>query len=54
MELLDAPGEVQLVAIVRAGRSFMPHAGTALHAGDIVHAAVADNALDRFGEMLAP
>jgi trk system potassium uptake protein TrkA len=49
---LTAPGEVLPVSISRAGRTFIPTAGTTLQAGDIVHLAVVGASRARLESML--
>jgi len=51
---LSRTGEIAVVAIVRSGKSFLPTGGAAMHAGDIIHIAVADSALEHLERMLAP
>jgi len=51
---LEQAGEISVIAVVRAGRSFMPVAGTPLAAGDMISAAVVDGAVDRLDRMIAP
>lgn len=50
---LQRPGEAQVVAVVRAGRSFVPTDGSVLEASDVVHMAVAQSALPHVERMLA-
>lgn len=49
---LSAPGEVLPVAISRAGRTFIPTAGTTMLAGDIVHLAVVAASRERLRSLL--
>jgi trk system potassium uptake protein TrkA len=49
---LSAPGEVIPIAISRAGRTFIPTAGTTMQAGDIVHLAVVAASRVRLESML--
>ena len=49
---LGAPGEVQVVAIHRAGRTFLPRPGTTFEAGDRVHLAVLAGSLERLKALL--
>lgn len=49
---LSAPGEVLPVAISRAGRTFIPTAGTTIHEGDIVHLAVVAASRGRLESLL--
>lgn len=51
---LQRPGEAQVVAVVRAGSSFVPTDGSVLEASDVVHLAVAQSALPHVERMLAP
>jgi trk/ktr system potassium uptake protein len=52
LEELSAPGEVLPVAVSRAGRTFLPGAGTRLEAGDIVHLAVVGASRARLASLL--
>lgn len=49
---LTIPGEVQVVAISRGGRSFLPTANTIFSAGDLLHIAVAVASVDRLKALL--
>lgn len=51
---LTAPGEIMPVAIVRAGRSFIPATGEEFHEGDILEVAVGASAMDRFKRLIHP
>lgn len=51
---LTAPGEIMPVAIVRAGRSFIPATGEQFQEGDILEVAVAASAMDRFKRLIHP
>ena len=51
---LGTPGEVQVVAIHRAGRTFLPRPGTTFEAGDRVHLAVVAGSLERLKALLGP
>lgn len=51
---LNRPGETHVVAVVRAGRSFVPASGELLEADDVVHVAVTEIALPHVERMLAP
>lgn len=51
---IQRPGETQVVAIVRAGRSFVPTDGSVLETSDVVHLAAAHSALPHVERMLAP
>jgi len=46
------PGEVDVVAITRAGQAFLPALGTQLREGDLVHLAVLSSAIERLESML--
>ncbi len=48
---LARPGEIALVALVRAGRALVPVAGTVLEAGDVVYLSVADAARPRLEDL---
>jgi trk system potassium uptake protein TrkA len=49
---LTAPGEVVPIAVSRAGRTFIPTAGTTMQTGDIVHLAVVAASRGRLESML--
>lgn len=49
---LNVEGLVQVVEVTRDGRSFVPYAGTALQAGDLVSLVVAAGALDQLRALL--
>ncbi len=49
---VTVPGEVQPVAISRAGRTFVPSAGTIVQAGDILHLAVVGASRGRLEALL--
>ncbi len=49
---VTVPGEVTPVAISRAGQTFIPTAGTGLHAGDILHLAVVGASRSRLEALL--
>lgn len=51
---LVVPGEIVPVAIVRAGRSFIPASGEEFREGDILEVAVAATAMDRFKSLIHP
>jgi trk system potassium uptake protein TrkA len=51
---LGAAGEVQVVAIHRAGRTFLPRPGTTFEAGDRAHLAVLAGSLERLKALLGP
>ncbi len=47
------PGEAHVVAISRAGRTFLPTSGTVFCAGDLIHFAVLVASTDRLASLLA-
>lgn len=49
---LDRPGEAEVIAIVRAGRSFMPTGGTIVLEHDVLHVAVTEAGLTHLERML--
>jgi len=49
---LTTPGEVQVVAISRRGRTFLPQTGTMIEAGDLLHLAVIAAATGRLAALL--
>jgi trk system potassium uptake protein len=49
---LNVEGSIQVVEVTRDGRSFVPYAGTAIQAGDLVSLAVAASALDQLRALL--
>jgi trk system potassium uptake protein TrkA len=49
---LVTPGEVQVVAISRGGKTFLPQSGTTIEAGDLLHLAVLAAATDRLAALL--
>jgi len=49
---LTAPGEVQVVAITRAGKTFLPNPGVAFQVSDLVHLAVLVAAKDRLQSLI--
>ena len=49
---LTIPGEVQIVAITRGGKTFLPSMSTALQAGDIVQIAMVAASADRVKTLL--
>jgi trk system potassium uptake protein TrkA len=49
---LNIPSEVQVVAISRGGKTFIPMQGTVFQDGDLLHLAVLDTSVDRLKEML--
>lgn len=51
---LERPGEVDVVAVVRAGRSMLPSGDSLLEEHDVVYVAVTDSALVHLERMLIP
>jgi trk system potassium uptake protein TrkA len=49
---LTVLGEVHVVAISRGAKTFLPTLGTILHAGDLIHVAVAEGSADRLTAFL--
>lgn len=49
---LTIPGELQVVAISRGGKSFLPTGGTAFQTGDLVHCAVLAASADRLSRLV--
>lgn len=49
---ISIPGEILVVAVVRAGQSFIPASGAAFHEGDIIELAVLTSAMPKFKNML--
>ena len=49
---LTIPGELQVIAITRRGRSFLPTLGTGFQEGDIVHLSVLASSVDRLQTLL--
>lgn len=49
---LDLPGELEVVAVSRAGRTFLPSGPVLFEAGDVVHVAVAAGAAGRLQQLL--
>lgn len=49
---LTIPGEANVVAVTRGGRTFLPSTGTVVAAGDLVHLAVMTASADRVKELL--
>jgi trk system potassium uptake protein TrkA len=49
---LTIPGELQVVAISRGGKTFLPSLGTAFQPGDLVHLALLASSADRVRAML--
>lgn len=51
---LERPGEIDVVAIVRAGRSFMPAGGETFERHDVLHVAASGTGLGHLERMLHP
>ena len=49
---LTIPGELQVVAISRGGKTFLPSLGTAFQPGDLIHLALLASSADRVRAML--
>ncbi len=49
---LTVPGEIAVVAIIRASEAFLPRAGTEFQEGDLIHLSVLSTAMSRLEEML--
>lgn len=49
---LNRPGEIQVVAVSRAGRTFLPHPGTILEPDDLLHLVVLAMAADQLAALL--
>ncbi len=52
VDAVAIPGEVQVVAISRSGRTFLPMPGATFHEGDLVHLIVLASAIDRLKSAL--
>lgn len=50
---LTIPGEIQVIAVIRSGRSFIPTTGSIFVEHDLVEIAVTTNALPRLKKMLS-
>jgi trk system potassium uptake protein TrkA len=50
---LTSPGEIQVVAVSRGGKTFLPTFGTVFQEGDLVHLAVLSSSVDRLRSLLA-
>ncbi len=50
---LEAVGEVQVIAITRVGKTFLPAPTAALKEGDVVYLAVLSTAMDRLQAWMA-
>lgn len=51
---LAVPGEIQVAAVVRGGKSFIPTDATTFHEGDVLELVVATSAMSRLKSMMAP
>lgn len=49
---LTLPGEIQVAAVSRAGRTFLPTRGTVFQAGDLVHLVILTASADRLKTLL--
>jgi trk system potassium uptake protein TrkA len=49
---LEIPGEIKVIAITRGGRTELIESRSLLEAGDVVHLAVAEGAVDRVQMLL--
>jgi trk system potassium uptake protein TrkA len=49
---LSVPGEIDVTAITRQGKAFIPLSGTEFRKGDIIHLVVLASAMDRFKALL--
>lgn len=49
---LTVPGEIQVVAISRGGRTFVPTIGTVFQHGDMIHVAVSSTSVDRLKALM--
>jgi trk system potassium uptake protein TrkA len=49
---LTLPGEIQVVAVSRDSRTFLPTRGTVFQAGDLVHLVILTTSTDRFKTLL--
>jgi Trk K+ transport system NAD-binding subunit len=49
---LEAPGELRVAAVTRAGRTFIPDAAARLHAGDVLSVAVTGGMVERFEDLI--
>jgi trk system potassium uptake protein TrkA len=49
---LNVPGEINIIGVTRQGRAFIPISGTEFQEGDMVHAIVLTDAIDRFKNLL--
>lgn len=52
ISMLTIPGEVQVIAISRAGKTFLPNPHTTLQSGDLAHLVVHTTAADRLRALL--
>ncbi len=49
---LNVPGEFTVIGITRRGRAFIPISGTEFQEGDVIHAIVSADAMERFRNMI--
>jgi trk system potassium uptake protein len=49
---LSIPGEIQVIAITREGRAFIPMSGTEFKPEDVIHLTILASSLDRFKGLL--
>ncbi len=49
---LIVPGEINVIAVTRQGRAFIPFSGTELRSGDLLYLAVLNTAMDRLHQLL--
>lgn len=49
---LTVPGEIQVIALSRDGRTFLPMLGTQFRAGDLVHVCVLNSSVERLRSLL--
>lgn len=52
IKLINVPGEIDVAAVTRQGRAFIPLSGTELRAGDILHVVILSTAMERFKELV--
>ena len=52
IKLLEVPGEIKVVCVVRQGEALIPFLGTELQVGDTIHLVVLASAMDRLSDML--
>ncbi len=49
---LTVAGEIQVIAVTRGGKTFLPTPGTVFQAGDLLHLALAGTSIDRLKAMV--